>query len=123
MLSGFPLGHALRKSLKAALLAFGKPSPSLFSSVIPINLKSKLRFIMAIMGWHCDRLDCMYASPGPTVSMMEACGGGGGLRQPLGFELDKVKLSIQWDIEGQGNITPLPFSLCYQGWGVFPLSH
>ena len=40
----------------------------------------------------------------------------------LGFERDEGKVSIQWGIEGQGIITPFPFSLYYQGWSVLPLS-
>ena len=43
-------------------------------------------------------------------------------RQTLGFERDKVKVSIRWGIEGRGNITKFSFSLDYQGWVVFSLS-
>ena len=40
----------------------------------------------------------------------------------LGFERDKGKALIHRGIEGQGINTPFPFTLYYQGGGVFPLS-
>ena len=41
----------------------------------------------------------------------------------FGFlERDEGKVSIHRGIEGQGIITPFPFTLYYQGGGVLPLS-